>query len=440
MKRCRSETYFVGGSTESTITTIASTLRPWATHLAALGGDVYSSLDMRGPPNIEALLQSKGMMLDLLRLDPRGGVFSQTTMCEALRTALAEFNTLDQFVDKGDKTKSDAELLMMCAYKLRVMCAHVRQKFDKGTLKNEEFWELFEVMRESASSRERRGRRLERVLDRPNPFMMFRTDEEETEEPDHDAVIVSYYMDHSALTAKCLWDNGRVEHADMYMKGPMGTAQAKWLQSGHVLDLDLPNSFVKSVHELAAPVMKKPVAASSEVLVLDDEVEPTLIDEDSGDAPEAPAVEEAQVAEIADSASASKSSKAKKKAKTTKGKDAVATHAPHAPPVKVRLAAGHHHSWTIVLQTSPKGKSQIMACTSARIAESGMEKITPLSVSQVVMKELEAYIAPLTGPVKGQPYVQKLRDLAFCFREALLTTTAFPTPEEVLEQTGLRMT
>ena len=52
--------------------------------------------------------------------------------------------------------------------------------------------------------------------------------------------------------------SGSTEHAYRYLPGGKGAAQAQWLRTNRTIDVELPNSWIKSETELCKPI---PVAA-----------------------------------------------------------------------------------------------------------------------------------------------------------------------------------
>ena len=67
-----------------------------------------------------------------MQIDQRGGHFTQKSMCSALRLALESESMIELFSAAvlSEGFSSVTEGLQLTSYKLRVMCAHVRQKYD----------------------------------------------------------------------------------------------------------------------------------------------------------------------------------------------------------------------------------------------------------------------------------------------------------------------
>ena len=75
---------------------------------------------------------TREILEELMRLDPRGGHYTQKVMSSALKLALEGSNVWDLFslTCLEDGMSKIQEGLDLVAYKLRVCCAHVRNRFD----------------------------------------------------------------------------------------------------------------------------------------------------------------------------------------------------------------------------------------------------------------------------------------------------------------------
>ena len=251
MKRTRSQSYTRGDASE-TSTTISRALMPWTQSIVAARGSLYPSLDMRGPAQMDSLRQHAGLVKSLVEVDDRGGIFSQTSMCQAMLLVLAASPDKEALLSTGRELgKTREELAQLLAYQVRVMLAHVRMTFDSSIKHDLESPrdDVFDIMKLEKKPSTPKSRRVKRLGDRPRPFVLFRSDaagSEERAEDEEAEVVVSRYLDYSELVARCLYSSGRVENADKYACGGDGMATASWLSTGETIALDVPDSFVST--------------------------------------------------------------------------------------------------------------------------------------------------------------------------------------------------
>ena len=111
----------------ATVTAIAKALLPQMQLLLEGGnGDFYTSRDMKKGWLVAQVLVISEVCLNLLILDPRGGIFRQTSMVEGLRANVDA--DVAQWQVPGMKTLE--EVLKIVAYKLRVVMSHIRICYD----------------------------------------------------------------------------------------------------------------------------------------------------------------------------------------------------------------------------------------------------------------------------------------------------------------------
>ena len=97
------------------------------------GGRNHGSLDMKVGVDARKLQEYTGWMLPLVRLDPRGGLFTQIHMQLATEAALTSLNLKAEFqagwLDTSDPQNHE-EHVILCAFTTRVAMAHLRLAFD----------------------------------------------------------------------------------------------------------------------------------------------------------------------------------------------------------------------------------------------------------------------------------------------------------------------
>lgn len=212
MKRSRA-TYFVSDSPESTLSTVAHGLRPFAAYLADRGVGLYSSDQMNGAADDAGLARNASLLEAMVRVDPRGGFFSQTV----LESALHHIFEVEQLratlaVRCGAEMPPESHVPLL-SYKLRVMLHHLRDRID-GPAAPDWAKGIIEVMRQQGPAMlQQQTRRSQKHLDgRANPFPFFRVEPEEEEgspeEPDDETTDVAAYFDYAGLRGVLLRSDG----------------------------------------------------------------------------------------------------------------------------------------------------------------------------------------------------------------------------------------
>jgi len=172
---------------------------------------------MHGACDFDLLEKHSSLWLDLIRLDSRGGLFSQPTMKEGLRLSLMADGLLPTFHKYSSAEYGPEEQLGMAGYKMRVALNHLRSLFDGGSVAA--FLQPhFELMRQSRPQVQSAKcvRRAERLQARPHPFPHFRSQDAEEDDDDSQAPVddtspptsVAHWLDMQSLIAKCLRSDG----------------------------------------------------------------------------------------------------------------------------------------------------------------------------------------------------------------------------------------
>ena len=128
----------MAGSPDETVHVLVDALLLFAGMLARVGPLVYPSLEWRSGICSKSLQENLPLIDALVEVDPRGGLFAQGTVMQALFVVLHSSEEMwTQFQEtcltavgcSGDAVGC----LKLQAYKLRVMMAHIRLKFDART-------------------------------------------------------------------------------------------------------------------------------------------------------------------------------------------------------------------------------------------------------------------------------------------------------------------
>ena len=235
----------------ATVSALAEVLGRHITLIIDKGDDLYDSDDMAVGLNHALLVQAAPLLEDLLRLDSRGGIFSQTHLQTALSNAVAETDSQAKFMAKKPlavNEQKDWEAL--CAYRIRVMLAHLRIAYDNNITSGEEhvLKTLLDHIGPAAASQTpgsaKRARRHERALNRPNPFVHWR-DLAGDEEPEESEVptIVSRAFNARTMKAEMILSDGSKLLADRYDKGSAGFVTAVWHSPPTTLLTEVPNAY-----------------------------------------------------------------------------------------------------------------------------------------------------------------------------------------------------
>lgn len=359
----------------------------WQHHMAwaaEKGKDIYTTSNMNGDQDQVALLSAKGFLLELVQLDPRGGVFSHGDMTAGLAGAIQTMQQRSAFPASEEDFEDTVGVM---SYRARVMTSHLRQSFDSSTHHEAHaLAELFAVMRPGAWSPEsKRTRRDDRLHVRPHPFLNFReqmaSDDDSraleinvTEEP----TKVTAYYDAKNMKARMLLSDGSEIAADRYMKGEAGFICAEFLQPQHILTTEVPNVFLKDgrimkinfeiSEDKGEPMCKRPAKAIA--------VESEESEEEPG-SPEALTECDALV-------------------EYKSGGETAAAAA--AAPFHFKTAVGHH-GFTVVVVTKGSDKAQVLA-VSKKTCEDPRKRCE--EVVKKLYGESDKLAQSFPGSVRGQ--------------------------------------
>ena len=123
----RSANFVVDGSADATVARLTAILQEFKQQLRV---DIYSSIDFKVGINRAALKSAIGLITELVKLDPRGGYYSQKHMEDAVGSSVqaAEMEEFDKHVVEQGFTKP--QTIAVIGYKIRVMLSHTRQQYD----------------------------------------------------------------------------------------------------------------------------------------------------------------------------------------------------------------------------------------------------------------------------------------------------------------------
>ena len=241
MGRNRARCYLAPGGKDATIAQLVRALNPF---VDSLRWDIYSSTDFTKGIDMAMLICSMGLLEALISIDARGGYFSQIIMAAVVSKIVASNGDFSlHCVSNG---RDHGMVCKMVAYKIRVMTAHLRVKYDDSGELEGPFEKLFVVMRANKPTSSRSGRRSQRLGNRPMPFIHFRVDEDETDESADEDEIVARYFDWDDYKAKLLKSNGEIFLADNYESSSDGFTIAEWLHDGSSLRLEIPDHQIAS--------------------------------------------------------------------------------------------------------------------------------------------------------------------------------------------------
>ena len=244
MKRVRNFEHVEGR--EATARHIANILLPFVETIVQENVNIYSSTDFKVHVNTNLLVHYSELACDFLELDPRGAHFGQLVMQDAVRKAISDADLQPKLLANTLALgKPIEEVVAIIAYKLRVLLAHYRLKYDSHTpglpapsgLEN-----VFDRMQAPSHYQpsSKRARRMERLSTRPHPFVHFRQEEQPSDEEHEEVDIVSTYFDGKKAVA--LRSDGTTASADSYDPGPNGFVVARWLLDKRTQELEFVNS------------------------------------------------------------------------------------------------------------------------------------------------------------------------------------------------------
>ena len=348
-------------------------------------------------------------------------------LCVSL-AVLVRFSLCSSCNVRWGGARFSSSLQALIAYRIRVMCAHVRLKWEsRGVSTPAGFEQIFAVLAKGpavATAQTAKAKRDKQLSNRPHPFPRYRevVDVEDGEEDDgeDDSQVVSRFWNGEAAIA--LHADGSTTRADIYEAKPSGFAWAKWYVDGSTLELEIPGERVGEDGQILAPkpavkkkpsakkkpaaALKRPAAALKRPAAADAEEEEPADEEDEDDEEEEPA-DEAEIDE--DEAPATDKEAAEGDEDEGEGEEDGEGEADGEGEeddededgfvAGLRVVPGHGETQTLVVHgRSFKDKAQIMSVTCASLDGLGM---TPRQMCEEVAQLLDTDFC--IEPVKDQP-------------------------------------
>ena len=226
---------------------------------------IYDSTDFKIGMNTGQLSDSLLVLADLVKLDTRGGFFSNGDLVAALKASVG--NKAGEAATQANALQAHKpleEMYLLMAYKIRVMLSHVRYAFDAHSGGTHPLNMLFDLMLEGPSpatppSDSRKLRRTERLGRRLHPFICFRpADDENDDIAEEVPSVITTYFDGEDATTKLLLSNGEVLKALKYEAGASGFITAHWANS-YSMKLEVPNSCIEGDDTKLKPFEHKAV-------------------------------------------------------------------------------------------------------------------------------------------------------------------------------------
>ena len=117
-----------------------------------------------------------------IELNPRGAYFGQIDMFNAFDMALADDDDMRSklYAKATPEMEHAEEVVRLTVYKLRVVFSHLRIAYDNGFDDEHELKELFDMM-SIPNKDKRKCRRTERLGVRLNPFVNFRSEDDDSD-------------------------------------------------------------------------------------------------------------------------------------------------------------------------------------------------------------------------------------------------------------------
>ena len=150
--------------------TLATALRPFTKERVEYNIDIYSSEDFKAGLSMESLVHRAPLLEALISIDPRGGIFAQGTLSQALATTVTAEGLDQVLIAKSLKHhRPTDEVRALTAYKLRVMLAHCRMKYDSSAVPPEGLHKVFELLQSSSAGvPPKKARRMARLSKSPH--------------------------------------------------------------------------------------------------------------------------------------------------------------------------------------------------------------------------------------------------------------------------------
>jgi hypothetical protein len=388
---------------DATISMVTSGLAGHEKLIIEWNTNIYSTEDMKVGIDLPAMQRCIKLLKDIVKLDPRGGIFLQNHMSKALGNVLSEGDYKALLLGKTiDQQKPLDEIIDLIAYKIRVMLAHLRLSFDSSQNdKNHPLKDVFACMQtatSSCSSNARKARRQERLGKRPHPFMCFRPADDQDEDMDEPVTIVTKYFDGNQRVAKMLMSDGSTINADKYTAGSDGCLVASWFKPAAQLSLTVPNSNLHGdqIVKYQPPICKRPAKA-------DKKEEEELKEEDEPIEAEDTAMKSEEEEGGAEEEEEEEEEKPDEKKPASK--------------VELKIRPGHDNSMTIVVLTDSKDKAQVLEVNGAHGKQA---KMTPRELCESIIQCLYEDLKDCEPPVSGAEWLPQVRQTAREYRGAFL--------------------
>ena len=406
---------------EAGVALVSAKLQPFAETLAEMNLNVYTSDCFKSGLDQELLVKHARMASELMKVDARGGLFSQKLMCAALAAALSAAKTDAELVLRTLHTGKDKdEVLQLMAYRLRVLLSHYRVKFDNGS-QDEELQAVFSHMDGGTNAvwTAKQARRAARLAKRPHPFKHYqgKSVDDDTESEEEARVISSYFNGSCAVLLK---DDGVTMAADVYKPGPRGFVIAQWVAEGHQLELEIQNNLcvngaLDHRREPTSRVRKRPAACKEHEE--EEEKEKEEEEEDEEKATEKEEEEDQEEEEKEETEESVMAFDASGSCDCSPASWSVAD----GTVYELKLVPGHKNSMTIVLRSShSKDKAQICQVQGHGLA-SLKKKGTPRTVCVDIMRMITEDIKRLIvdGPVASSAHLAEIRNIARTARASM---------------------
>ena len=201
----RSANFLIDDSAEATAAVLCGIM---AEFMGLLRVDCYDSLNFKSGINNDRLRIALGMLIAFVKLDRRGGIFSQPVMERSVTSTVGDD---EQFKKHSVEAGFDPrEACGIVAYKIRVMLSHLRIKHDtcKECDDPSAFDAAYSLMKVPKDLHEQKKTRRDSRLSssRPHPFIHFRTDVAEAAADDEEADAPDAENVEKATVVARLWD------------------------------------------------------------------------------------------------------------------------------------------------------------------------------------------------------------------------------------------
>lgn len=227
---------------EHAIAAVKAALEPHADFLSKTNVGLCAATDFKAKVSREELDAAKDMLLGLLEVDARGGCFRQSDAAAGVKQALDAKEKMAEMIESTRQLQCEPDQTVgLIAYKIRILLAAARLQCSHDLLPKFHQALTKGVQNNVSAEAEKRQRRL---ASRPNPFICFQTEPNETaNDDDNEAEVVATYFD--GQSAQKIFSNGDKMLADQYLAGTDGFIRAYWANDKTTMALELPNSMLK---------------------------------------------------------------------------------------------------------------------------------------------------------------------------------------------------